>query len=215
MWTKMLCVAVLLGLSGTVLGSFVDDFNRENSTVIGNGWTESVSYGRLDPQISGNQVSFGSGGATGYDSAMISHTFEPATEISVDLAWGRDTWDQPCLMNFAASGLSVDDRGWDSVNQSIIILVNGTEWRSLAAGVDSFVRYTIKTNDHGLAKILANDVELWSGVAVDPATSASISVARQYWEWDWFAADNFAAVPEPATLGIILLGSLLATRRKR
>jgi hypothetical protein len=51
---------------------------------------------------------------------------------------------------------------------------------------------------------------------VAPATSADVAAGRNYWEWDWFAADNFVAndVPEPVTMALLAAGSLMLVRRR-
>lgn len=221
MKTGRLCALIAMTLlAGSASAAFIDNFDRPNSDTVGNGWNEYTAGQNMNPRISDGAVLIG-GGNPNSAYASIDHTFDAATQVSADLAWYRDVWDQPCLMNLSIPGLSVSDRGWNADEGYVYVLItdsNGTEyWRGAAAdGPQDYVTYTIQTNSGGYARVLANGNEIWSGAAIAAATSVNISAGRPYWEWDWFAVDNFVAtdVPEPVTMALLAAGSLLLVRRK-
>jgi hypothetical protein len=68
---SVLMVAGLLLSAGTAKALFSDDFNRADSVDVGNGWSEVGSMASVDPQIVGNEVSWGEYGIKRWNEECI------------------------------------------------------------------------------------------------------------------------------------------------
>jgi len=225
-WLALISVTGLVGMNAAFAAPFYDNFDRANSTTVGNGWTQYTENGaKLQPQISGSQAAFfGNHSDTGYCFANITHTFDAASDVSVDLRWDRKSG----VYNGEAMGFSlagsttsmlVYDRQYDTTNGYYPISIDykgSTYWTSVANGDNIYRDYSVVTTG-GSTRLYVDNALLWTSpdAGIGLVTGAGILVTNQYWEWHAFYADNFAAVPEPASLALLGLGALGLLRRRR
>jgi len=80
---KMLLFFLFL-LPSFAYSSLWDNFNRADSTIVGNGWVEVTAGGVPDVRVTNNELVFLRNGYTGYSYAYVSHTFGYTNEVSMN-----------------------------------------------------------------------------------------------------------------------------------
>lgn len=227
-WLALMGVTGVVGMNAALAAPFYDNFDRADSTTVGNGWTQGTGGGAAyQPQISSSQAAFfGTNGAGGYCASDISHTFDAVPVVSVDFKWERKSGlasDPLYMMGLGLTGtttsLSIYDWKYDTTNQyyPISIQYNGKQdWINVSTGDNIYRTYSVVSTGSS-TRLYVNNALVWTSpdAGIGMMTQATISEASWYTPWLNFYADNFAAVPEPASLALLGLGALGLLRRRR
>lgn len=221
---------VATALLPTAAASFSDDFNRADSSTIGNGWTVSASgnggpYGSgpdsiyASAAIAAGQVVMNRNGWGDEMSVGISHAFDAATSVQADLSYALVAGGVNAeLQAYAASGAWVLVRSWDDSTNGPCIGValssdgawhDWTTYGQPFSGYTGTATYQISTDGVGniTVNVTSGGTTLWSR-GFTMSNASAFTSGEIYADWTAWTnnttvyADNFLTIDPYQSLSI-------------
>ncbi|MCE5199028.1 MAG: PEP-CTERM sorting domain-containing protein [Armatimonadota bacterium] len=231
--------AIIVAQTPGFAANFSDDFNRADSSTVGNGWTVGANGnggGNNTPPIAGitgGQLVLSRAGWGSDGDIAVEHALDAVTSIQLDMSWTLAEKGNPNadLSAIGAGGAYVMVRSFQSGSgKSVSVSLSNDggwhDWITYGDYVDTTGVSTYKISTTGsqvTVDVLSGDSVLWSrsyAFALQSINEAAIKGNWAGWEAGGnIYADNFAAttaaVPEPSSLLALASVLPLAFLRRR
>ncbi|MFI4913122.1 MAG: hypothetical protein ACIAQZ_15795 [Sedimentisphaeraceae bacterium JB056] len=203
---KKFVLILIAMISISLQAGVIDNFDRDDSNIIGNGWVETESaVDRVDVQIKDNELNFVRTGGASITTANVKQYLDGVSEVSCDMIFEQAS---VSAAGAARMYLSAKDANGEPITvivrpdpsttvQKFTVTYKGVDTWLNVDGAGDWHNYKICINDNGKTRVYVDRSEKWvsSDAGLGLATIAEIGMHRD-WEWVTLKADNFMAISD-------------------